>query len=287
MKLPASYKSVTLCRSYYEGPYPPLGFCPIVEHQLGNGDVFGLYWPVGREDHDPIVAETYHDDQSIQPQFSSLERFLTAGTKQGNDFDDNGHVAPPTFEEDPRSPVACLRAARNHLQGQNVEAAIKCLETAVSVLPEYTDAQALLCSQYRRVGKSDAAIRSAIQAVISPPCFGDRPLQLLQWLSRQSSCPTECESDPIWINRGRLTLKFGGTKENEQCNLLREAIDHYLDSANFIAGMTLMQTYAELMYSETKSFQERNGFDVETFIFWQRDVAATRYGKSRTLVLPK
>lgn len=287
MKLPAAYKSVTLDIDHYEVPYPPLGFCPIAEHQLGNGDTFGLYWPIGHEDHDPIVVETYHDEWSIEPHFSSLERFLAAAERNDDGYDDDSVVESPTFDEDPQSPAACLRTARDHLKSQSFEAAVQSLQTAVSVLPEYTDAQALLCSQYRRVGKNDAAIKAAIQTIISPPCFGAPSVQIAKWLSRQSSCPPEIEADPIWINRKRLTLKFGGVKENDEYKILREAIDQYLDDSVFVAGMTLMQTYAHLMYAETVSFQERYGFNAKEFVSWQREIAASRYGKSRTLELPK
>jgi hypothetical protein len=287
MKLPASYNSVTVCDDAFEVPYPPLGFCSIAEHQLGNGDTFGLYWPIGHEDRDPIVAETYHDNWSIQPHFSSLDRFLVASgssdTTVDDEYDDDSFVGSPTIDEDPHSPAACLLAAREHLKLQEVDTAIKCLETAVSGLPEYCDAQTLLCTQYRRVGKNDAAIKSAIQAIISPPCFGPPPVKIAKWLARQSSCPQEIKSDPIWNNRTRLILKFGGVYENDDYKIFRDVIDQYLGDSNFVSAMTLMQTYAQLMYSETVSFQERNGFIAQEYLLLQCDVAASQYGKSRVL----
>ena len=289
MKLPAAYKSVTLSAETYDVPYPPLGFYAIAEHGLGNGDTFGLYWPIGREDNEPIVAETYHDEWSIQPHFSSLERFLAVSARVDDVDDSMGDdrvLERPSLQEDPQSPVACLLTAREHLKSQKIDAAIECLEAAVSILPEYRDAQALLCSQYRRVGKNDTAIKSAIQAIISPPCFGVSPVQSLQWLSRQSTCPAEISSDPIWLQRERLTLKFGGVKENYQYQILFGAIGQYLDRSAFLPAMTLMQAYAELMYRETVSFQERNNFNAKEFVAWQRNVAAAQYGKSRTLELP-
>ena len=294
MKIPASIHSVTLSDRDYDVPYPPLGFCAIAEHQLGNGDTFGLYWPIGHEDRDPIVAETYHDEWSLEPHFSSLDRFLNASAfeqmtneadddRDADDFDDDSFVGTPTIEADPRSPAACLVAARDNLQSQNISVALEFLETAVSVLPEFTLAQALLCTQYRRIGKNDAAIRSAIQAIISPSCFGAPPTHIASWLAQQTNCPKEQASDPIWINRERLTLKFGGVKENDQYRILRDAIDVYLGNSMFISAMTLMQTYAQMMYSETISFRERYNFDAREFVGWQRDVAESQYGRARVL----
>lgn len=281
MKLPNNVDSVTLSHDGYDVPYPPLGFHSIAEHQLGNGDTFGLYWPIGREDSNPIVAETYHDEWSIQPHFSSMERFLAAA--QGDDFDEDDFPETPSVDQDPESPAACFLAARNELKLQNVDAAIGHLKTATSILPEFTEAQALLCTQYRRIGDTDAAIKAAVQSIISPSCFGSRPVQIAKWLASQSICPREFESDPIWINRERLNLKFGGVKENKQFKILRGAIDDYLGSSNYVSAMTLMQTYAELMYSETVSFQERHNFNAAEFVAWQKDVARSEYGHARNL----
>ena len=67
--------------------------------------------------------------------------------------------------------------------------------------------------------------------------------------------------------------------------ILRNSIDRYLEVSAFVPALTLMQTYAELMYSETVSFQERYGFNAKTFTSWQREIAMTLYQKSRTLDL--
>ena len=284
MKLPSPMDSITLSPCEIDVLYPPLGFLPIQEHELGNGDSFGFYWPIGFEDSPPIVAETYHDEWSVQPHFSSLETFLTAIDDQG--ADEGEYIEPPDIEEDPRSPAACLKTARMLLKSQNVEDAIACLETAVSVLPEYRDAQALLSTQYRRLGQINLAIKAAVQAIISTVCFGDAHAPLVAWLSRQKECPQELENDPIWANRSKLTFKFGGEKENDQYLVLRDAIDCYLDNRAFIPAMTLMQTYGDLMTSETISFQQRNGFDRHNYFVWQREVAAEMYGKPRTIQPP-
>ena len=104
MKLPKAFASVSMYDNAYERPYPPLGFCPFAEHELGNGDQFGLYWPIGREDRDPIVAETHHDEWSVKPRFSSLDRFLEAAANSGDDDDDEDSlIGTPSIDEDPQS----------------------------------------------------------------------------------------------------------------------------------------------------------------------------------------
>jgi tetratricopeptide (TPR) repeat protein len=280
VKLPKQIDSITLDPPY-ETLYPPLGFHGFQENALGNGDCFGLYWPIGREDEEPIIAETVHDEGSIAPRYSTLGRFLKA-----TGGDDAEYVETPSYEDDPDSPAACLERARGQLKADEVDAAIQTLEKAVGILPEYAEAHALLCAQYRRLGRADAAIRAAIRTLISPPCFGHQAPQVAGWLAKQTRCPADIETDPIWINRAKLNFKFGGEKTNNHYLILRSAIDSYFASKNWLAAMSLIQCYGEWMSGETVSFQERYEFNPPAFRRWQRDVAATQYGKSRGLSMP-
>ncbi|MCV5792002.1 tetratricopeptide repeat-containing protein, partial [Escherichia coli] len=38
------------------GPFPPNGFTVLTDAAYGNGDCFGLYWPIGQEHKLPIVC---------------------------------------------------------------------------------------------------------------------------------------------------------------------------------------------------------------------------------------
>lgn len=55
--------------------FPPNGFTVLTDAAYGNGDCFGLYWPIGQEHKLPIVCETYHDEWRIVPAFSSIKKF--------------------------------------------------------------------------------------------------------------------------------------------------------------------------------------------------------------------
>jgi hypothetical protein len=79
VELPKQADRITLDSAFVaRHPYPPLGFLPFLENQLGNGDYFGLYWPVGRETEEPLVVEMQHDGWSMCPAFSSLDAFLAS-----------------------------------------------------------------------------------------------------------------------------------------------------------------------------------------------------------------
>ncbi|STQ89275.1 tetratricopeptide repeat protein [Iodobacter fluviatilis] len=269
MQLPVNLLEVSIHNSWkYQAAFPPLGFVPFFENELGNGDTFGLYWPIGRENIEPIVAETWHDSWQVQPTYSTLSSFLAASQKAEEEYPKS-----PSIDEDPASPRALFYAAKESVRNQNVDSAIMLLEKATTVLPEYTDAQSLLWAQYVRVGRTAEATSIAIQAIISPPCFGARPHKALRWLCSQQET-LFVEDDPIWQIRNKLKLVYGGTKENTDYPLLLTAIHQYLSQSHFVQAVTLMQTYAALLSSETVSFQERYSFESKEFSAWQVEVSS-------------
>ena len=268
MQLPASLAHISAEQDWqHTTAYPPLGFLPFSEGALGNGDTFGLYWPIGREASEPIVVETWHDEWRIQPHFSSLTTFLQAYAAAEDEY-----VGTPSLTDDPASPRAAFLEAKEQIAQRKPEAAIALLEAALAIFPEYTDALILLHGQYVRAGRTDDAVRVAIQAIISPPSFGGPPLKALQWLRTQPV--PDGEPDPIWRACGQLSFNFGGSKENADYPVLLAAIDDYLAQGDSIRASTLMQTYAELMSAETVSFQERYAFDPTAFIARQIAVSA-------------
>lgn len=275
MQLPANLAHISVEQDWqHNSPYPPLGFMPFAEGALGNGDTFGLYWPIGREAAEPIVVETWHDEWRLQPHFSSLAAFLSAYARAEDEY-----VATPSLADDPASPRAAFLEAKELIAQRNPEAAIALLEAALAVVPEYTDALTLLHGQYVRAGRSDDAVRVAIEAIISPPSFGGPPFKALQWL-RTQPVPDQ-ELDPIWRACRQLSFNFGGSKENADYPVLLAAIDTYVEQGNYLSASTLMQTYAELMSAETVSFQERYAFEPAAFIARQIDVSATLPNGSR------
>jgi len=58
------------------------------------------------------------------------------------------------------------------------------LQQAVEIVPEYTDALALLAAVCKRLGHIEEAMRAAVQAIISPPCFGGDPCNSFAGFSR-------------------------------------------------------------------------------------------------------
>jgi tetratricopeptide (TPR) repeat protein len=278
MKLPVTISKISLDRDWqHTSPYPPLGFVPFSEVQLGNGDSFGLYWPIGREAMEPIVVETWHDEGRVQPHFSCLGAFLDARASS-----DGGYVETPSLVNDPNSPRACYEAAKLLLNKPDPAAAMALLEMAIEILPEYADALSLLYPLYALAGRTEDAIKMAIRSIISPPSLGGPAGDAVHWLRSQSMSFSR-QDDPIWCARYELDLVFGGAKDNTNYPILLTAIDNYLHHSEFVPACTLMQTYAELMSFETVSFQQRYSFDKTAFIAKQIELSSCLAGGRRTI----
>ena len=78
MKAPKQIDSLDLnCDNVgIDGAYPPLRFIQVRDAELGNGDYYGLYWPYGRENQEPIVCDTLHDEWGLEVCFSSVLIFI-------------------------------------------------------------------------------------------------------------------------------------------------------------------------------------------------------------------
>lgn len=261
LQLPAGAEQLGIDISDKLSGYLPLGFVGFSAHQLGNGDCFGFYWPVGQEGGEPLIAETQHDDGRLNPAFSGLAFFLRK--TKGLAFDE--WTEAPTEEEDPDAPLSRYTKARKLIARQAFEEAIFELENAVARLPEYTEALAALAGQYLRLGRTDDACRLAVQMIISPPAFGFGGAvdNITRWFSQLETCPPDLLDDPIWQGRACLAagVASGGAKESPAYAVLREAMDAYAANGEWVRVLTLMQTYSDFMNAETVSFQERHGYD--------------------------
>jgi hypothetical protein len=280
VKLPDHLDRVAL----YEGldptyPYPPTTFLPFREHELGNGDMFGLYWPIGREAEPPLVIEMWHDSWAMAPHSSSFHRFLECS----KDIPSNRIVPTPSLAQDANSPMALFAAASESLKGNDVATCVAHLEAATTTLPEYTDALGVLAAQYRRLRNNDAAVSTALQAIRCPPSFGRIDSQLFHWFARQSTADVTTSNDPLWLNRTRLKFQFGGEKHNDDYVVLRDIIDAYIADNRPVAAFTLSQTYAEYMCGETVSFRERYDFDAASWVNWQLEQWYRMTGTSRDI----
>jgi hypothetical protein len=284
LRLPSDLSRVGALQRVSAAPYPPRGFAAFEDHSLGNGDTFGLYWPIGMEDQAPLVSELIHDEWAMVPAFSSLTAFL----RITESLDEADHAECPAFNDDESSPYACFVAAREAVANGSVDEACALLRRAVERLPEYTAALSVLSAQCLRLGMHDEACRVAVRAVRSPPSFG-RGVDLSRtwsWISRQTHGPDDLADDPIWLRRTALAAApRGGSKQNDVYVALADAAEAYAARGHMSAALSLWQAYGEFMWRETVSFMERYGFTEAAHRERQRSLELRRPSGLRELAL--
>lgn len=256
MKSPVNIDQLSLHSIEYSlGPYPPLGFVPVSEAELGNGDYYGLYWPLGNENEEPVVCDMLHDEWSLELSFSSSKKFV-----EYLELNDWGR-GENEIQDENFAPYLYLKAKKS-LSENNVEDAIHYLRLAVESFPENCEYWYFLSGQLRRIGEYEKSIEAAVNAFVSNWTFVLPPQNTLRMLQNKTALEL-LPKDPIVKRANDLTQSFGGTKENSNYPLLKDAINEYLEQGENIKGLSLYQNYAYMMYMETSSFQERYNFNAE------------------------
>jgi hypothetical protein len=250
--------------------YPPLGFVPVWDAELGNGDYYGLYWPYGKENDEPIVCDMLHDEWGMAFAFSSVPVFLDW-------LEANDHQRGEVEVEDQASVVRRFQAAKA-LIGRQPEAAVPLLREVCATFPESAEYWYTLASQLRRIGEHQAGHAAAVRAFASNWAFGLPPngtVKLLQNARGQLD-------DPLVQRSGELNLAYGGSKENANYRILRECIAAYLSSATPVLGLLLNQNLGYMMVGETTAFQERHGFEAGAWAEEHRQLCHQYLGDART-----
>ncbi len=271
MKRPAQIDALSLAGDDVRigGAYPPLGFHPVWNAEVGNGDCFGLYWPYGCEDREPIVCDMVHDEAGIEVAFSSVDLFVKwLERNQGRRGDEE--------VDDPQSVARRFREVKPFLQTQP-ELAIPKLREICKDFSENAEYWFSLASQLRRVGDHDGSRAAAIRTIASNWAFGMPPQGALRMLQSAKGKT----GDPLVASSGRLTMSYGGDKENSNYDVLKECISAYLSSPTPVLGLLLNQNYGYMMRMETRSFQDRYAFDPTAWLTEHSELCAKYLGDSR------
>lgn len=277
MRKPSGYESLSVWTGeVVRGPYPPAGFLPVNDAALGNGDYFGLYWPLGRENDEPIVCDMYHDEGRVVPAFSSVAVFLAW-------LDANDGERGDADVADPESGQGLFEHARPCIARGDVQQAIVLLRQACRAVPDMGDWWLALAGQLRRAGEQEQGIEAALQAYRCNWAFGLAVDPVLRFV-RAGRNLASLADDPIVQRSLDLGAGFGGTKENRNYRLLQECISEYFARGEPLKALQLHHNRAFMLASETVAFQERHGFDLQV---WQTEfsqLCATHLGDARIAV---
>ena len=284
-------------------PYPPPGYLPWNRLEVGNGDTYGFYWPIGRESDPPLVCTLMHDSFEIYPLATSLESAARLHVASGMECDewieladelhvrtDDCHPADVDVEEregdtvpywgvrradellalDPRSPSLLLRHAIERIATAppDFDAAEATIREALDVLPEYTSAWWSLLQLRRRRKASPALLFEAVIGCLTCPlAFGhaDRA-KCLRWLRQFDSAANadDVAHDPLWQRRER----FHAEPEEDDFAAYAEATEAYHALGMSVRAVQLRVVFGELMAQQTTSFLERAKFTWRGF--WEQ-----------------
>ncbi len=225
------------------------------EAELGNGDCFGLYWPIGKEQESPIICELLHDEYHIKPVFSSVSKFIL--WLDENDWEWNeADLADDEFVS------VYYQQAKNEIQSTT---SLLLLEKCCNNLPEVSDYWFTLGNQLRKYNKLEESYQALINAYLSNWSFGQPNQNILTMLQKAKDLH-HLSSDPIVKHCTQLSANYGSIKHNDNYPLLLECIDEYFVLGKTIPALLLFQNYALMMNGETLAFQQRYNFDL---IEWQ------------------
>lgn len=235
MRKPIGFES--LCVSADDmsrGPFPPAGFLPVWDAELGNGDNFGLYWPLGREALEPIVCDMYHDEYGLRPAFSTVEKFRAW-------LDANDGERGEVEVEDSGFALNQFSLARECISEGSAEDAIKLLRQACESVPDISEYWFALAGQLRRSGNINESVDAALCAYRSCWCFGVPSDAVLRMIRSARSNPAFA-GDPLVNRSDDLTTKYGGERENQNYAILKDCVDAYIGQGRCSWGFRSIRT---------------------------------------------
>ncbi len=263
--------------------YPPPGYLPWDVLEVGNGDTYGFYWPIGKEDQPPIVCTLMHDARLLFPMTSTFERALRLlRATEIADEEELKDLAKafgikltklPRTEPDEKVPFfnvrgsdlmkfddaspSILLAAAREMRGKDLAGAEKLALRAVEILPEYADGWELLANLNRQARNEQAAVDYTLQALTAPISFGARDRKkMISSLKKLPDTAASNPNHPVWKRRKEIAFA-DDARESSDARLLGEAIEEFHAQGEHLRAIYLRIVLGEWMSTQTVSFQER------------------------------
>jgi len=299
--------------------YPPIGFLPWNVLEVGNGDVYGFYWPLGKENAQPLVCTTYHDSYNLSVFGSNIENsikrlWVNFEFNSDEEDDEDSTIREELFEIvkafsinleevrgvktvssvellkiDSNSPDILLKASQEYIKRNELSKAENCLVRALEIIPEYTQASFELSKLYRRQREEMKSLEYMIMTCISPICFGGlKPRQqCLQWIKSMNDNIRSLVLDPFLNYVDLLTFK-SGEKFNDDFIIYEQLIEQYIQIGEFRKALSLRVLAAELITLETTAFQERYNWNYGLFFDKLRSqLKISRYSATEAILNEK
>jgi hypothetical protein len=288
--------------SIYSIVYPPVGFFPFAG--TGNGDYHGFYWPIGREEAEPLVAYSSHDAYALIPEHGDLvaagrcQLALDPGHELTYEFKSafaaaNFIVPSVEFSDtlaiddhkqllglDPCSPFRNCAVADQYIGENELEAAEGHYRRSIDLLPEYGAAHFGLGYLLRRTRRQSEASIYFRKALICPLAFWggcfwanhilpgsfrtDWARKALLWINQTKELDASLRDDPFMNRVHELTLDTG-VKTSTDVDLLIRMVEEYRQRKQLMDAIYIWISVGDRAALETTSFRERYGMTSRTF----------------------
>lgn len=285
----------------YSMVFPPIGFFPFAA--TGNGDHHGLYWPIGSEHDEPIVAYSSHDAYAIIPEYSDLERAATCqmATDESGELayefkqaiaavgiESLQHAGPP-IESSSHAELHALdkdSPFRNCVMGDLFVAANQFDEAeqhykkALARVPEYGAAHfglAFLLRRQRRPEEMSLHLRGALLAPLTfsgshfwsehwlPGKFrSDWPKKALLWLQKEKQVDNSLIDDPFVKSISKINLQTGEARSSD-IEIWLPMVDDLIRGGRSIDAVYLWIMIGDKAARETTSFRQRYDFTPQSY----------------------
>lgn len=283
--------------------FPPVGFFPF--YGLGNGDYYGFYWPVGRENKQPLVAFSSHDVGSIIPEYSGIEALYRCQlARTCNTWEDvdvfrqlaekaTGRASPlhlvrdlpvDSYEDflaiDPDSPFFLCAAADVDVGKDRLDQAEERYRRSIELIPEYIAGHFGLACILRRLRRHKEASRHLRETLLGPTVFhggsfwADTCLPGTfrnDWLRKSLMWLQRSMQGPDDTEEDPFLEAVGdltfktGLARNPDMDLLLDLVERYAASGRYMEAARVWQLRAERASFETSTFRERYGLTPKTF----------------------
>jgi hypothetical protein len=263
--------------------FPPPGYLPWDVLEVGSGDTYGFYWPLGKDDHPPLVCTLLHDTHTLLPIASTFDRALRLllagdvahpeelkelakdfGIKLGRTARAEPDEKVPLFaldaaqllKVDDASPLLLVSAARE-LRGKDLSRAQQLARLATEILPEYADAWDMLANMGRQMREERAIIENTLRVLTCPMAFGARDRKkVIASLKKLPDTTASNPNDPIWKRRTSITFADPATDPAEITHLT-EAVEELHAQKDSLRAIGLRLSLGEWISHQTVSFLER------------------------------
>jgi tetratricopeptide (TPR) repeat protein len=253
MKYPDNINKVKLSDNADYGNFP-LGFIPIEDTSDGGGDYYGLYWEIGKENSEPIICASRHEESLLVPEFANFKSFIEWYEET------DGQETPRLDINDTFFFLSLTNKGKVLTKNGKTDEAIEKLEKSVNLFGEYSDSWHWLGENYYTDGQKEKGDIAFVNSIASNYFFGLPTKKSIERFIEMEPSPN-LKSNPLVKRRKDLIQAedFTNPLSINFDNLL-DAIQEFESIKDFRTALILKQNFGLLMSFQTNEIASKYNF---------------------------